>query len=164
MPYKPTGRPTGRPSKYDKEMVLEILQQYAEGRTITDICRNSDGKYPAPSTISGWVNADRDGLYEEWLRVRKLHASMLWNEAIDTLRSREHDFMDVFDSKGNKVGRRVDPANVQHRRNLAQGLMLAASRMEPKEYGTQAEGHQKDQISEIFQNVLDGVKNKKKDD
>ena len=74
------GRP---PSVYRREIAVEMLEQIAEGSTLSKICEQ-DGM-PTPTTFRKWALADKE-LWEALQAARSLKADSLFDEALDMAR------------------------------------------------------------------------------
>jgi hypothetical protein len=55
---KPTGRPVGRPSKYNEALAIEICEQLMAGESLVAICQRDD--MPNRITVVRWMDRDPD--------------------------------------------------------------------------------------------------------
>ena len=69
----------GRKSDYDPKIASEICERISNGESLRAICASAP-KFPAVSTICGWVLDDREGFADQYARARKLQAELLADE------------------------------------------------------------------------------------
>lgn len=69
----------GRPSLHTPELAEEICSRIASGESLRHICE-SDDKFPAVSTICGWVLDNREGFTEQYTHARRIQAELLADE------------------------------------------------------------------------------------
>ncbi|WP_253706294.1 terminase small subunit protein [Bradyrhizobium sp. WD16] len=62
-------------------LVDRICHALATGRTLRDVCR--DPGMPAPSTVLGWVKADRDGFATRYRNAREVGYSLMADEMLE---------------------------------------------------------------------------------
>lgn len=75
MPRKPTGQPSGRPSKFDPDLAAAVLSAIEAGATEHAAC-NAVG---APvSSYRRWVRQDREGLKRRHAGAERLRDSGFW--------------------------------------------------------------------------------------
>src|SRR5438876_307305 len=61
---------TLRPTVYTTEIAARILEQLANGRSLSALCK--DEGMPPPSTVLDWVREDRDGFAARYQDARDL--------------------------------------------------------------------------------------------
>jgi hypothetical protein len=140
-------KPTGRPTKYNDELVDEICTRVANGTPLREICRE-EGK-PAWTTFYNWINADKD-LFERFVRARELGTDAI---AEDTLAIIDEKPEYVEDERSS----RVDSGYVQWQKNRVELRLKLLSKWNPRKYGDrQILAGDKDAPVEIkHSNILD---------
>jgi hypothetical protein len=63
------GRKGGHPTLYTPELAEYLLEELADGRTLSDVCR--DEAMPSRATVRLWVKQDRDGFAARYNEARE---------------------------------------------------------------------------------------------
>lgn len=106
---------TGRPSLYSKELINNICEKIANGKSLRSIC--SSDEMPSTSTVMLWLK-DKPEFSEQYARARGFQADMLFDQALDIL---HEDFKDNVEVQAAKV--RLDV------------IKWTAGKLAPKKYG-----------------------------
>lgn len=94
--------------EFDRNIFDRILEDLANGRSLTNICK--DDHTPSYSTFTTWITKDPD-LFEEYLRARQMQADYLAEEQLDIADQEE---------------------NVAKARNMIETRRWYAARLNPK--------------------------------
>ena len=92
----------GRPSKYSKELSLEILGQLAEGKSLRKICEQKG--MPAISTVLLW-RLEHEEFSEQYTHARELQAFGILDELLDISDDGSNDTYET--ENGTKVNSEV---------------------------------------------------------
>ena len=114
-----TRRKIGRPSKYSDEMVENICEKIANGRSLRSICAE-DGM-PPMKTIYRWLEAN-EGFRHQYARAREKQADYFAEEIIEIADSAE-----------------AESAAVSKAKLQIDARKWAASKIAPKKYGDKQE-------------------------
>ena len=88
----------GRPSKYTKELGLEICGRIANGESVINIVKNKD--MPASSTIFRWLlDARYTEFWEEYEKSRNIQAELMFEELLEIADDGENDWV-IRNGKG----------------------------------------------------------------
>ena len=78
-----SGRPPrgGHPTVYTNELAQRLLLQLAEGRTLTDVCR--DDGMPCHATVRNWVLEDREGFASRYRAARHFGLHLVCDQIME---------------------------------------------------------------------------------
>jgi transposase-like protein len=78
-----SGRPPrgGHPTVYTNELAERLLLQLAEGRTLTDVCR--DDGMPCHATVRNWVLEDREGFARRYRAARHFGLHLVCDQIME---------------------------------------------------------------------------------
>jgi hypothetical protein len=91
--------PGGRPSKYSKELGLQICRRIAEGESVRHIVK--DEKMPAASTIFRWLLDDEHKeFWEQYEKSRNIQAELMFEEILDIADENHDDWLTIEKKSG----------------------------------------------------------------
>lgn len=100
------------PVNFSEELAAIICDRIADGESLRAICR--DDGFPSVVTVRKWVNEDKQGFANQYMRARDMQADHYQELIID----------EAFSAEDAAIGRlRVD------------ALKWTASKLAPKKYG-----------------------------
>lgn len=108
-----------RPTKYDPQMALQIIEHVAQGKLIKDICKPGTG-FCSITTFYAWV-ARVPELKQAYQAARELSALVFEEEAIDSARELQKSPGDNQNIRANEV--------------VISQLRWSAQRRDPRNYG-----------------------------
>lgn len=114
-----TKRKTGRPTKYSGEMVEDICEKIANGRSLRSIC--AEDCMPTMSTVCKWLSENKE-FSEQYARAREKQADYFAEEIIEIADSAVEESAAV-----SKAKLQIDARK------------WAASKIAPKKYGDKTE-------------------------
>lgn len=123
---------TGRPSKFDKALCLDICDDIASGKSLRQACEE---RGIATSTAMGWFLDDQDGVFAHYARARKLQAEKMFDELLDIADDATNDYMEVHDPEGKVIGYKENgewTRRSQLRTDIRKWIL---ARMDSKRYG-----------------------------
>jgi hypothetical protein len=107
--------PRGRPTLYTEALAADICSQLANGKTLTDICKQ-DG-YPCRDTVNAWMrDQKRADFAAAYARARDEQADWFFEEILATANETTNE-------------------NAQAQRVKIDALKWVSSRLAPKKYG-----------------------------
>jgi len=121
--------PTGRPTKYNKEMMDEILFRMSEGTPLRAICRE-EGK-PSWRTIYDWLEKDAE-LSTRFARARELGGDAIFEETLEIADSPNFGIKEVIGKDGSVITRED---MLGHRKLQVETRFKLLSKWNPKKYG-----------------------------
>jgi hypothetical protein len=71
----------GKPSDFDESLLVKILQDIANGKTVKAACEDNDG--PDVSTLRRWTYDDTEGFAARFTRARELGIHAMIDECIE---------------------------------------------------------------------------------
>lgn len=114
-----TKRKLGRPTKYSDEMVEDICEKIANGRSLRSIC--AEDCMPTMSTVCKWLSENKE-FSEQYARAREKQADYFAEEIIEIADSAE-----------------AESAAVSKAKLQIDARKWAASKLAPKKYGEKTE-------------------------
>lgn len=85
-----------RPSKYSDELVTEICEKIADGKSLRAICREEG--MPDITTIMDWLNKKPE-FSQQYAHAREMQADGLFDQALDILTENYSDNVGVQSAK-----------------------------------------------------------------
>lgn len=129
-------KPTGRPSKYTKELATRICVLIAEGNSLRKICAADD--MPSKATVLLWAMENREGFLDQYTRARDLQLESEADEIVDIADDGTHD----YDKKITKDGDEVlsfNKENVERSKLKVHARQWRLSKLNAKKYGDKIE-------------------------
>lgn len=119
-----------RPSVYNPETALEILDRIADGESLRAICRSDH--MPARSTINQWVIDDVEGFSVRYARAREMQAHALAEDTLEISDDGSNDWM--LRNDPNNPGYDINGEHLQRSRLRVDTRKWIAARILPKVY------------------------------
>jgi hypothetical protein len=116
----------GRPTKYTKDLAIEICARLAEGEPITKITK--DAHMPGQATIYRWL-IDNEQFREMYESARKDGAHTLASQIQEIADEKP---LEVFDEAGN---RRYDSGSISYNKLRMEARKWLAAKYLPRVYG-----------------------------
>jgi hypothetical protein len=127
------GRPPlgGNRTLYTAELADRLLDELAEGRTLTNVC--DDPAMPSRSTVRLWVRENREGFALRYSQAREFGYHMMIDELIDIADDGRNDFMERRRKGGSVMV--FDRENIKRSRLRSNVRCWLLSNALPKLYG-----------------------------
>ncbi len=116
------------PAGYPNKVIECVLEELAEGKTLSDICAQAD--YPSYQTVMRWVYDDVDGFYERYTKAREIGIHAIIDETIKISDDSSGDAK--LNAQGDTV---MDGEFVARSRLRVDTRKWLASKIVPKIYG-----------------------------
>ncbi len=121
---------TGRPPIRTTEMENRLLEEVADGRSVTEICAADD--MPTRSTIFRWLAEDK-AFSDLYARAKAAQAECLADELIEISDNGQNDWMER--NSADNVGWVTNGEAIQRSRLRLDTRKWVASKLLPKKYG-----------------------------
>ena len=128
---KPTGRPNGRPPRYNRELALAICERLAKGESLRAICRESD--MPDRMTVNKWIVEDTDGFFDLYARSRDAGLDTIADEVFEIADDGSNDWMES--NKPDAPGYVANGEHLARSRLRFDARRWYLSKLAPKRYG-----------------------------
>jgi len=142
---------TGRPSKYNDQIALEICSRLGDGESLRKICM--DEGMPTKTTVMNWLTTKPDFL-DQYARAREIQAETQFDEIIDIF-DPPPELSYVTGKKGGLVGVKFDATYVAWMKLRVDTRKWTAARMAPRKYGEQKQAEEKSDPTVIDVSVRD---------
>ena len=119
----------GRPTRYNKAQMDDILFRMSEGEPLRKICREPN--MPAWRTIYDWLEKDAD-LLNRFSRARDLGGDAIFEETLEIADNPKFGIKEVIGKDGSVITRE-DMLN--HRKLQVETRFKLLSKWNPKKYG-----------------------------
>jgi len=119
----------GRPTRYNKEQMDEILFRMSEGEPLRKICREES--MPAWRTIYDWLEKDSD-LLNRFSRARDLGGDAIFEETLEIADNPNYGLKEVIGKDGSTITRED---MLGHRKLQVETRFKLLSKWNPKKYG-----------------------------
>ena len=117
MTKQPEKRSVGAPTKFDREKAERVCSLLAEGKTLSQSCREVD---VPRKTFTQWVIDDRDGISAQYARARDLCFDAQHDMLVDIGQDRTRDTTNIA---------------VNRDRLFSDNVKWSLARMKPERYG-----------------------------
>jgi hypothetical protein len=150
----------GRPTRYNKEQMDEILFRMSEGEPLRKICREPN--MPAWRTIYDWLEKDAD-LLNRFSRARDLGGDAIFEETLEIADNPNYGLKEVIGKDGSTI---TKEDMLGHRKLQVETRFKLLSKWNPKKYGdrTMLSGDKENPISmdvNIFDEMLKNLELKR---
>lgn len=133
---KSSGKKLGRPSVFSDKLAEKICLALIDGQSMRSICSN--GKFPAASTVFGWLaDGKHPEFLEQYARTRAVQADILFDEILEIADDDSKDLIE--EDEGDKKRMVPNHANVQRARLQVDVRKWMVGKLAPKKYGDRVE-------------------------
>jgi hypothetical protein len=128
----------GRPTVYTPELGEAICELLAEGRTLTNICKQHS-EFPAARTIRRWAIDPAHPFSPQYARAREVGYHRMADDILDISDDGTNDYRMRLDSDGEQVGLVIDHDHIARSRLRTENRKWLLSKALPKIYGDKLE-------------------------
>jgi hypothetical protein len=121
----------GRPSDFTPELVDEIVEWIAEGKTLREFCRQ-EGK-PHYSTVYDWIEKDAE-FSQRFARARSIGEDVIAMECLEIADDGTNDWETRISAKGEEY-QAHNPEVVNRSRLRVDTRLKLLAKWNPKKYG-----------------------------
>ena len=147
---------TGRPTKYSKPIIDEILIRIVEGESLNKILK--DERLPCMATVFSWLTDDtKPEFLDKYNKAKELQAEYYADELIDIADDAANDYQDKVLATG-EVVQIVNSEHIQRSRLRVDTRKWVAAKLLPKRYGDKQELAVTTEPSEQLKEIMDMVK------
>ena len=147
---------TGRPTKYSKPIVDEILHRIVAGESLNKILK--DDHLPCMSTVFSWLTDDtKPEFLDKYNKAKELQAEYYADELIDIADDAANDYQDKVLASG-EVVTVVNSEHIQRSRLRVDTRKWVAAKLLPKRYGDKQEVEVTTGPSEQLKELMDMIK------
>lgn len=122
---------TGRPSKYNEELALQICDRLSDGESLKAMC-NEEGM-PSRSTVFKWL-AENKFFSDIYTRARETQADALFDEILAISDDGRNDWMARMDAEEENLGWRENGEALRRSQLRIDARKWAASKLMPRKY------------------------------
>lgn len=123
----------GRPTKYTRELGLEICERIAEGESLRSICQNED--MPVAKTIYNWLfDEDKKEFLHNYETARNVQAEIMFEELLEIADDGANDYVERERQDGSTYDA-VDSEHIQRSRLRVDTRKWYLSKVLPKKFG-----------------------------
>lgn len=123
---------TGRPSKFDKQLCLDICEDMAAGKSLRQACED---RGVAHTTVLGHFLDNTEGVFEHYARARKIQAELMYDEMMEIADDGSNDYMERLNKDGHHIGWQENGEWVSRSRLRLDARKWTLARIQPKRFG-----------------------------
>lgn len=140
----------GRPSLYNPQIIDEICQWIADGKTLREFCRQ-DGK-PSYSAVYDWLEDD-ESFRTRFARARETGEDVIAQECLEIADDSTNDWVE------SKFGPQLNQDHVQRSKLRIETRLKLLAKWNPKKYGDRVHnehtGKDGEPLSFVVKSILD---------